>query len=189
MPDFTQFWVIWSHPNDPMVHGAEHGHRRMMRLRHVAATCTTTVVFLRTIPEVRTYVVSILSPDVLIPTSGCFRWLIVSVRIMKFRCSATYSIPILVILAQICETHADVKNKSFSSSASPKRKKSLLDYNDADMERIYDEWEVCVVCYKVECVSVKYKAFANSRSASQVDHASSWNGPLHLWGCKRAAHV
>lgn len=60
---------------------------------------------------------------------------------MKFRCSATYSIPILVILTQICETHADVKNKSFSSSALPKKKKSLLDYNDADMERIYDEWE------------------------------------------------
>lgn len=60
---------------------------------------------------------------------------------MKLQCPATCCLSLLTILI-LRGVYANDTDKPSSSSASPKKKKSLLDYNDADMERIYDEWEV-----------------------------------------------
>ncbi|GAU93977.1 hypothetical protein RvY_05827 [Ramazzottius varieornatus] len=57
---------------------------------------------------------------------------------MKLQCPAMCCLSLLTILI-FRDVYANDTDKP--SSASPKKKKSLLDYNDADMERIYDEWE------------------------------------------------
>ena len=49
---------------------------------------------------------------------------------------------VMMILAVLLEVNAEKKKNSDDDKQKKKKKKDLRDYNDADLERLFDEWEV-----------------------------------------------
>ncbi|XP_033624886.1 LDLR chaperone boca-like [Asterias rubens] len=48
---------------------------------------------------------------------------------------------VMMILAVLLEVNAEKKKNSDDDKQKKKKKKDLRDYNDADLERLFDEWE------------------------------------------------
>ena len=57
-------------------------------------------------------------------------------------CAALHLFLVSTQTSHVDAADPEKTQSSGSSDSAPKKKKSLSDYNDVDMERIYDEWEV-----------------------------------------------
>ena len=61
----------------------------------------------------------------------------------KMSCTITFSLRVLLIFSVFLALSTCTKDKKTDTNEKDKwKKKNIRDYNDADMERLYDEWEV-----------------------------------------------